>query len=110
MADTQGLPRVDELFEARSPKKQAMLAEVAGEIEIEKADGKLSLSKQEENFRRPTRSEIIHIHFSGMDEMKIKSKAEDEVLVKRWYRGARRSDFWCAVHREKKWWQNMPEI
>jgi DNA-directed RNA polymerase subunit beta' len=80
---TQGLPRVDELFEARAPKKQAMLAEVSGEIEIEKADGKIITSPSGKKIFEGRRGqEIIHIHFSGMDEMKIKSKAEDEVMVK----------------------------
>jgi DNA-directed RNA polymerase subunit beta' len=80
---TQGLPRVDELLEARAPKKQAMLAEVAGEIEIEKADGKIITSPSGKKIFEGRRGqEIIHIHFSGMDEMKIKSKAEDEVMVK----------------------------
>ena len=32
---TQGLPRVEELFEARKPKKMAVLAEISGEISIE---------------------------------------------------------------------------
>lgn len=80
---TQGLPRVDELFEARAPKKQAMLAEVAGEIEIEKADGKIITSPSGKKIFEGRRGqEIIHIHFSGMDEMKIKTKAEDEIMVK----------------------------
>ncbi|HSR89143.1 MAG TPA: DNA-directed RNA polymerase subunit beta' [Candidatus Udaeobacter sp.] len=80
---TQGLPRVDELFEARAPKKQAMLAEVSGEIEIEKADGKIITSPSGKKIFEGRRGqEIIHIHFSGVDEMKIKSKSEDEVMVK----------------------------
>ena len=32
---TQGLPRVEELFEARKPKKMAVLAEVSGTVSIE---------------------------------------------------------------------------
>ena len=32
---TQGLPRVEEIFEARSPKGQAILAEIAGKVAIE---------------------------------------------------------------------------
>ncbi|MFI3252824.1 MAG: DNA-directed RNA polymerase subunit beta' [Eubacteriales bacterium] len=32
---TQGLPRVEELFEARKPKKMAQLAEISGEVSIE---------------------------------------------------------------------------
>ncbi len=35
---TQGLPRVQELFEARQPKGKAPLAEASGRIEIEEAD------------------------------------------------------------------------
>ena len=34
---TQGLPRVEELFEARKPKKMAILAEMSGTISIEEA-------------------------------------------------------------------------
>jgi DNA-directed RNA polymerase subunit beta' len=80
---TQGLPRVDELFEARTPKKQAMLAEVAGEIEIEKADGKIITSPSGKKIFEGRRGqEIIKIHFSGVDEMKIKTKSEDEIMVK----------------------------
>jgi DNA-directed RNA polymerase subunit beta' len=35
---TSGLPRVEELFEARMPKRKAIMTEVAGSIEIEKAE------------------------------------------------------------------------
>ncbi|MGK3945734.1 hypothetical protein ABK046_46245, partial [Streptomyces caeruleatus] len=31
---TQGLPRVEELFEARTPKGQAYISEVAGTVDI----------------------------------------------------------------------------
>ena len=34
---TQGLPRVEELFEARKPKKMAVLAEISGTVAIEEA-------------------------------------------------------------------------
>ena len=34
---TQGLPRVEELFEARKPKKMAILAEISGTVSIEEA-------------------------------------------------------------------------
>ena len=34
---TQGLPRVEELFEARLPKRKAIMTEVGGAVEIEKA-------------------------------------------------------------------------
>jgi DNA-directed RNA polymerase subunit beta' len=32
---TQGLPRVEELFEARKPKKMALLSEISGRVEVE---------------------------------------------------------------------------
>ena len=34
---TQGLPRVEELFEARKPKKMATLSEIAGKVRFEEA-------------------------------------------------------------------------
>lgn len=37
---TQGLPRVEELFEARKPKGQAAIAEIAGTVEIVEGDKK----------------------------------------------------------------------
>jgi DNA-directed RNA polymerase subunit beta' len=36
---TQGLPRVVELFEARSPRGKAEIAQIAGRVEIEEHDG-----------------------------------------------------------------------
>ncbi|MDP2631637.1 MAG: DNA-directed RNA polymerase subunit beta' [Candidatus Uhrbacteria bacterium] len=35
---TQGLPRVEELFEARMPKRKAIMTEVAGSVEVEVAE------------------------------------------------------------------------
>jgi len=41
---TQGLPRVEELFEARTPKGRALIAELAGKVEIiEDKNGKISV-------------------------------------------------------------------
>ena len=50
---THGLPRVTELFEARKPKGQAVLAEIAGNLQIEgdKNSKTLTVSDQEGNFR-----------------------------------------------------------
>lgn len=36
---TQGLPRVEELFEARVPKTPAIVAEIAGKVEVVESDG-----------------------------------------------------------------------
>ncbi len=40
---TQGLPRVEELFEARNPKNAAVIAEIGGEVKIEEAEGELNI-------------------------------------------------------------------
>lgn len=37
---TQGLPRIEELFEARKPKGQAIITEVEGEVKIQEIKGK----------------------------------------------------------------------
>ena len=80
---TQGLPRVEELFEVRTPKHQAILADVAGKLEIEDADGKIVTSATGKKIFEGRRGQkILRIHFEGMDEMKIKFKAEDEMQVK----------------------------
>ena len=38
---TQGLPRVEELFEARVPKGKALIGEIDGEVEVIRSEGKL---------------------------------------------------------------------
>jgi DNA-directed RNA polymerase subunit beta' len=41
-----GLPRVEELFEARSPKIQAIISEIDGRVEIVEADGERGIKVQ----------------------------------------------------------------
>jgi DNA-directed RNA polymerase subunit beta' len=41
---TQGLPRVEELFEARKPKGVALISEVGGKIKITEKDGRREIS------------------------------------------------------------------
>lgn len=79
---TQGLPRVEELFEARSPKRKAVLSEVDGSIEIEDADGKVITSPTGRKIFEGRRGQkIIKVQFEGMDEIKVRVKQEDEVKV-----------------------------
>ncbi len=40
---TQGLPRVEELFEVRTPKAKALIADIAGKIKIVENDGEVSV-------------------------------------------------------------------
>ena len=79
---TQGLPRVEELFEARKPKRKAVLSEVAGTIEIEDADGKIITSPSGRKVFEGRRGQkIIRVHFEGLDEEKFKFTSKDQVMV-----------------------------
>jgi len=80
---TQGLPRVEELFEVRNPKHQALLCEVDGEVQIEDADGKIITSPTGKKIFEGRRGQkIIKVNFEGMDEMVVKITKSDEILVK----------------------------
>ncbi|MCF6277079.1 MAG: DNA-directed RNA polymerase subunit beta' [Candidatus Magasanikbacteria bacterium] len=79
---TQGLPRVEELFEARNPKRQAVLTEVDGTIEIEDADGKvITNSTGRKVFEGRRGQKIIKVHFEGTEEMDIKIRKTDDVKI-----------------------------
>jgi DNA-directed RNA polymerase subunit beta' len=45
---TQGLPRVEELLEARPPKKPALLSDIAGEVTVKRSKGVLEITVAEE--------------------------------------------------------------
>jgi DNA-directed RNA polymerase subunit beta' len=64
---TQGLPRVEELFEAREPKGMATVAEISGKVSISKASSKENVVRIE---GADAKSELIQI------------PANSEVLVK----------------------------
>ena len=79
---TQGLPRVEELFEVRKPKRAAVLAEVSGKIEIEDADGKVITSPTGRKIFEGRRGQkILKIHHEGNEEMEFDIKKEDDVKV-----------------------------
>ena len=66
---TQGLPRVEELFEARTPKQKSIMAEVGGSIEVEVAE--------RETIQAKTGKKIIDIS-PGQKIIKIKKQGIDE--------------------------------
>lgn len=57
---TQGLPRVEEIFEARAPKGQAILADIEGVVKITKKDNKQLISIA------PANQKITEYELSGM--------------------------------------------
>lgn len=84
---TQGLPRVEEIFEARAPKGQAILAEIAGTVKINKKDTKQVISivpddqkitnyplkgmkAQVKNGAQVSRSEVLAVSSDGKKTIK----------------------------------------
>ncbi|NCN03773.1 MAG: DNA-directed RNA polymerase subunit beta' [Candidatus Pacebacteria bacterium] len=63
---TQGLPRVEELFEARTPKSQAPIAQLAGKVTIEPTE----------------KHTLIKIEAEGDEEVLYKVSNNAELLVK----------------------------
>jgi len=51
---TQGLPRVEELFEARKPKGQAVIAEIDGEVKVQEVKGRREIEVINDNGDRNT--------------------------------------------------------
>lgn len=84
---TQGLPRVEEIFEARAPKGQAILSEIDGFVKITKKDNKQTISvipedqkvthyklksmkPQVKNGEQVTRSQVLAISDDGKKTIK----------------------------------------
>lgn len=54
---TQGLPRVEELFEARTPKYIAQISEIAGKVKIEEKENEIVVKVKSTNLKPPTERE-----------------------------------------------------
>ncbi|MFH1233981.1 MAG: DNA-directed RNA polymerase subunit beta' [Patescibacteria group bacterium] len=63
---TQGLPRVEEIFEARSPKRKAFIADVAGRIKIETAQRTIA-GDTGEMVVSNSQFKILKIYFDGAE-------------------------------------------
>lgn len=83
---TQGLPRVEELFEARPPKRRAFITDMAGIIEIEEGEREVT----DENGKKttaPPGSRLVRVLGKGVEEeiYKLgrgeKANLEDEAHV-----------------------------
>ncbi len=77
---TQGLPRVEELFEARIPKGKAIISEIDGELEIIRQEGSRKVrvtSKEEFEVSYPFDSKMDVLVKSGEDVMEGQELAHD---------------------------------
>jgi DNA-directed RNA polymerase subunit beta' len=80
---TQGLPRVEELFEARPPKRKAFVADVAGKVKIQEVERRvIETSTGERIVDSLSGSKIIRISHTEEAELKFKAPKGDEIAVK----------------------------
>ncbi len=67
---TQGLPRVEEIFEARSPKKKALISDVAGRVKIEFAQKTIKDKDGKEILVNNPQAKVLSIFYRGEDHDK----------------------------------------
>ncbi len=67
---TQGLPRVEEIFESRTPKKKALISDVAGSIKLEYAQKIIKDQDGKEISVNNPQSKILSISYQGKDSDK----------------------------------------
>ena len=67
---TQGLPRVEEIFEARPPKRKAIMADVAGKVKIEAAQKAIKDENGKEILVANPQVKILSIHYKGAEAEK----------------------------------------
>ncbi|MEK7122494.1 MAG: DNA-directed RNA polymerase subunit beta', partial [Patescibacteria group bacterium] len=65
---TQGLPRVEELFEVRAPKNRAILAEVSGRISVSDKSRSVVDADGEHVVRTDHGQKIVAIHYQESEE------------------------------------------
>ncbi len=64
---TQGLPRVEEIFEARPPKRKALMSDVAGKVKIEFAQRAIKDENGREVLVDNPQSKILKIYYRGQE-------------------------------------------
>ncbi|MBU1131873.1 DNA-directed RNA polymerase subunit beta' [Patescibacteria group bacterium] len=79
---TQGLPRVEELFEARPPKKKALIAEVGGLVSIEEQARTIQGPKGEIIAKTSFGQRVLKIHYRDTEEDVYNIKSASNVKVK----------------------------
>ncbi len=80
---TQGLPRVEELFEARAPKQKSVMAEVSGQIEVEAIEREtIQVKTGKKIVDTSPGQKIIKIKHIGIDERLYETGPHADVKVK----------------------------
>ncbi len=80
---TQGLPRVEELFEARNPKQKAIMSEVSGKAEVDTAAREVvQAGTGKQIYDTRPGQKIVKITYEGVDEEAIAYGKTGELMVK----------------------------
>ncbi len=80
---TQGLPRVEELFEARAPKRAALIAELSGKIKIVEGEKRiLETAKGEKLVDTASGTKTIQIHHIAVKEELFPATKKAKINVK----------------------------
>ncbi|MEK7167485.1 MAG: DNA-directed RNA polymerase subunit beta', partial [Patescibacteria group bacterium] len=87
---TQGLPRVEEIFEVRAPKAKAIIAEVSGQVSIKEGQREIKDANGKTIMKASAKDRVLQISYNQEVEKKLsfenKKKAvlavEDGVTVK----------------------------
>lgn len=80
---TQGLPRVEELFEARVPKRSALIAEVSGKVKIVEGEKRvLETAKGEKLIDTASGTKTIQIHHTAVKEELFPATKKAKITVK----------------------------
>jgi len=80
---TQGLPRVEELFESRPPKRKAYMSEVTGKVTVAEIDRKMIEGPEGQQLLAPfVGHKIVRVKFIDQDGETYKMVRGDEAQVK----------------------------
>ncbi len=81
---TQGLPRVEELFEARPPKHRAVISDVAGKVHIVQGERRIiETASGQKVVDTSGGGKVIQVRFTQMNEMSLTlTSKSDKIKVK----------------------------
>jgi DNA-directed RNA polymerase subunit beta' len=80
---TQGLPRVEELFEARPPKRKAFMSDVSGKVTVEEIERRMIEGPDGQKVLAPfVGHKIVRVAYVEEDGEAYKHAPADEVKVK----------------------------
>jgi len=80
---TQGLPRVEELFEARPPKRKAFMSDVSGLVSVEEIDRRMIEGPDGQKLlAQYVGHKIVRVSYNEKDGETYKHGTKDEVKVK----------------------------